>query len=220
MGKTDCIKSLYFFADLDKRELNEVVELAQKKIFKKNEIIFNQGDRADKIFIVKEGNIKLFKISEDGKQLTLEILSGNNVFGENSLFSDECYSMSAQSIDETCVTIYYKDDMEKLLKSNPTISLKVIKTLSKKLYLSNEFVSNIAFNDARGRLINVLKKFAVDYGVHTEQGILIDFYLTHQDLASIINASRTTTTNILLSLREEGLISIKDRKIVVDKALL
>ncbi|NMB25410.1 MAG: Crp/Fnr family transcriptional regulator [Firmicutes bacterium] len=93
--------------------------------------------------------------------------------------------------------------------------MKVIYSLSRKLNQTTEQINSLAFQNARERLITSLEQMAKEHGVPTERGLAIEVPLTHQDIASIINVSRPTVTNLLLQLRHEGTLEIINHRIVL-----
>lgn len=213
MGKINCIKKLELFENLNDSELVNIKSFCTKKTYQVGEFLFFEHDLVDKIYIISSGRIKLSKLSANGKELTLGFAVNDAVFGEEALFSDELYTMNAEVVDESCVTICSKDDMEELFLNNPQIAVKVIRSLSKKLSHSTKQMSDLAFRNVRERLLSTLQSLAENYGHKTESGWMIDFQLTHNELASIINASRVTVTHTLTNLRDEGLVTIDDRQI-------
>jgi CRP/FNR family cyclic AMP-dependent transcriptional regulator len=215
VGACECLKALRLFSEIGDEELAMLAEKAEKLQLKKDDIIFTEGEPASKIFVVKNGRVKLYKLSEDGKELILGFLTGDNVIGEDSVFNGENYSMSAIAIDECCVTVFTREAIEEVIMQSPGIALKIIENLSRKLNLYTEQVGELAFRDAKGRLAGALMRLADEHGSLSREGVTIGLSLTHEELASLVNVSRTTVTNLLLDLRDEGLIRIKNRRIVL-----
>ncbi|NLJ85764.1 MAG: Crp/Fnr family transcriptional regulator [Firmicutes bacterium] len=215
MGNLVCIRKLSLFADLDEEELQRVARLAEKRHYQKDQTIFWQGDSAHRIYIVNTGLVKMVKLSETGKEFILGFAKADQVLGEDAVFGDEAYSFSAIAMDECCVTVCSKEDLEKLFLTNPSIAMKVIYSLSRKLHQSTEQINSLAFQTARERLVSTLRQMAKEHGVPTERGLAIQVPLTHQDIASIINVSRPTVTNLLLQLRHEGVLEIVNHRMVL-----
>ncbi len=215
MGKLKCIRKLELFEHLSDDELENVTSFCNKKFYKPGEFLFFELDNVENIYIISSGRVKLSKLSANGKELTLGFAVNNAVFGEEALFSDELYSMNSEAVEESCVTICSKNDMEELFLNKPQIAVKVIQSLSKKLNHSTKQMSDLAFRNVRERLISTLQRLAENYGHKTNEGWMIDFQLTHNELASIINASRVTVTHTLTKLRDEGIVTIDDRQIFI-----
>lgn len=215
MGKLTCISQLSLFSDLNEGELQRVAELAEKRIYDKDQAIFWEGETARQIYVVNSGLIKMVKVSETGKEFIMGFAKEDHVLGEDAVFGEEEYSFSAIALEECCITVCSKESLEKLFLTNPSLAMKVIYSLCRKLNQSTEQINSLAFQSARERLISALRQMAKEYGIPTERGLAIQVPLTHQDIASIINVSRPTVTNLLLQLRHEGVLEIVDHRMVV-----
>ncbi len=210
-GKVKCMKELEIFQPLSKEEKQQVTALARTGFYKKGDIIFSEGDPADTIYLVRAGRVLLYKISEDGKEISLDILQEDDIFGENTIFDDVQHTMNARALEDTFVCMCVRDDFLYLLQ-NPLIALKIIKALGDKLNNYTEQMASMAFRDVKGRVLNTLIRLAKDYGQKTPRGIKIDISLNHQDLANLVNASRVMVTNTLNDLKHEGYIAVHQRR--------
>ena len=211
MNQTMCMQELSIFSDLDFLEKQKVARLAQQKILKPEEILFHQGEEADAIYLIKAGAIKLFKVSENGKEVIMDILHADDVYGEAHLFEEAEQPFTAQAMEESFVCYCSKKEFQKLITENPTVAFKVVETLGKKLSQYTQQMASMAFEDVKGRLLRILVQLAENYGAETSQGIRIDLSLTHQELASLVNASRVMVTNTLKELKHQGLIDYHNR---------
>ena len=214
MGKIRCMKELAIFSSLDDAEREKIGTLAGKKLYRKNEYIFMEEEPADTIYLIKYGRVRLFKVSESGREITLDILKEDDMIGENTFFEEARHTMSARAMDDTFICSCNKNHFAELLQ-NPSIALKVIQLLGKKLNNHTDQVASIAFRDVKGRLSATLLRLAGEYGKQSPDGLAIDIELTHQDLANLVNASRVMVTNILGSLRQEGAIAIRNQQIIL-----
>lgn len=209
-----CMKDLAIFASLDFLEKEKIGALAGKKVYRKNEFIFREGEPADAVYLIKYGRVRVFKISEGGKEITLDILKEDDLFGENTFFDDAQHTMNAQALEDTFICSCNRQSFLDLLK-NPQISLKIIQLLGERLNNYTEQVANIAFLDVKGRISATLLRLAQEYGKPAPEGTMIDIDITHQDLAYIVNASRVMVTNVLIALRQEGVIATRGHRITL-----
>lgn len=214
MQKIKCMKQLAIFSALDDFEREKIGAMAYKKVYRKNEFIFREGEPADTIYLIKFGRVRLFKVSGSGREITLDILKEDDIFGENTIFEDSEHTMNAQAIEDTFICSCNRESFALLLQ-NPQASMKIIQLLGKKLNNYTEQVVSIAFRDVKGRISATLLRLASEYGRPSPEGTTIDIDLTHQDLANLVNASRVMVTNVLISLRQEGAIAARDQRITV-----
>ncbi len=129
--------------------------------------------------------------------------------------SGQIRSMSAEALEPSFVCTCTRGDFERMIIQNPAVGLKLIKALGEKLNNYTGQMADMAFRDVRGRLINTLQRLARDYGKPDGDGLLISIHLTHQDLASLVNASRVMVTNSLNRLKQEGVIAMNKNNIVL-----
>ena len=209
-----CMKDLAVFSTLDIPERNKIGELACKRFYGKNEFLFRDGDAADTIYLIKSGKIKLFKVSAGGKEIILDILKGDDFFGENTFFDQAEHTMNAQAMEDTYICSCTKEHFAVLLQ-NPQTSMKIIQLLGEKLNNYTNQVASIAFHDVKGRVAATLLKLAGEYGSRSPEGTTIDIELTHNDLASLVNASRVMVSNVVGSLRQDGIIATKDHRFIL-----
>ncbi|WP_432661995.1 Crp/Fnr family transcriptional regulator [Wukongibacter baidiensis] len=215
-----CMKDLKIFDCLNDDEKKEVVRLARPRFFKKGESFFAEGSPCDAIYFIRTGRVLLYKISENGKEVGLDILQQDDIFGENTILEDVYHTFSAKALEDTFACICLRSDFFKLL-NKPDIALKVIQDLTTKLNSYTEQMANLAFNDVRGRILNILRRLVRKHGQITSEGIKININLSHQDIANLVNASRVMVSNVLKNLRNEGKIIINQKNFfLIDKELI
>ena len=220
MKKISCMKDLSIFSTLDVVERERVGALAGRKVYYKNEFIFREGEVTSTIYLIKYGRVRLFKVSEAGKEITFDIIKEDDIFGENTFLENSKHTMNAQAIEDTFICSCDKEHFTLLLQ-NPRTSLKIIQLLGKKLNDYTDQVANIAFRDVKGRISSTLLRLADEYGTPSPEGVTINIELTHQDLANLVNASRVMVTNVLINLRQEGAIATKGQRVsLLNKDLL
>ena len=100
------------------------------KVYKKGNILCSQGKKSDTVFIINEGKVKISKLTKEGKQQIVHIFTSGDFFGELSLFSsDELYNFDAYAISNVKICTLTKQDMDRIIMSNPEISLKLLQNV-------------------------------------------------------------------------------------------
>ena len=214
MNKTRCMKEMPIFAGLDFEEREKIGTLAGKKVYRKSEFIYREGDPADTIYLIKYGRVRLYKVSADGREITLDILKEDALLGENTFFDGTVQSMYAQALEDTFICSCNREHFAILLHNNQ-VALKIIQLLGKKLNDYTDQVASIAFRDVRGRVAATLLRLADAYGVPVPKGVEISIDLTHQDIGSLVNASRVMVTRVMGILREEQAITSRGQRVVL-----
>lgn len=211
-----CMKDLEIFSALSPAEREQIGDLALKRTYRKHESIFMQGTEADTIYLIKTGRVRLYKVSEEGKEFTLDFLKAEDIFGEVTFFENAVHSMNAVAMEDTFICSCTRELFVKLL-SNPETALKIVQYLGKRMNEYTEHMTRSAFQDVRGRVLAVLCKLASSYGKQTGTGFTLAMELTHQDIGSLVNASRVMVTNVLSELRKEKLVHIDGQRITLSK---
>jgi CRP-like cAMP-binding protein len=214
---------MWLFAALSDEERTELQRSSVRRLeYKRGESLFSEGDAAEAVFLVTAGRLRLFKLSEDGREITLGYLGLNDLFGEEILFADNRRTFNAEAVEDTRVCACFKKDMEAMLSSHPAMATRVIKVMADRLAQLTEHLADVAIYDARDRLLRTLGRLARQNGEATENGIRLGFRLTHDDLGALIGTSRVMVTNVLKALREEGLVTTDNelRRLVIAPHLL
>ena len=127
--KDVCTKKVPIFAVLNSCELIDVLEKIVHKEFEKNEIIFSEGGKAETLYFVNEGKIKLYKYTKDGKEQILHILSEGDFFGELNLLRESEYGFNAKAIENCKICTLGKDKFKDILLNKPEISIKILEVI-------------------------------------------------------------------------------------------
>ena len=99
--------------------------------------------------------------------------------------------------------------------------MKIIQTLGKKLNQATEQLADFVMHDVRERVAHILMRLAKDYGEKRQQGLYLNFRLTHEDLGALVGASRVMVTNVLQDLRKSGYVLTDGRsRFIVNAKLL
>ena len=189
--KEPCAKNISIFSTLSTEELLKIVNMTEHKSFK--------GEKSDKLFLIREGRVKICKITKEGKEQIVYVLSKGDFFGENNLFtSNNISNFSAYAITDAKLCILKKENLEKILIKNPEISLKIIQEMADRINSAENLAQTLATRDVEARLATVLIEFMNKYGQKKEEGIYINLPLNREQIANYCGITRET----LFSLAE------------------
>ncbi len=211
----NCLKDLSVFSLLNGDEIQSICQNGYLKEYRRGEIIFFENDSEKKLYLLVDGQVKLSMLSSEGREKVMTILQAGDIFGEISLFDHDPHPLTAEVLEKARLMILDWNDLEEIIMEQPRLALKIIEALSKKTRLLTSQVRDLVFHDAKGRLANLLIRFANDFGQDVEEGTMIEIILTHQEIANLLGVSRVTVTKTLNKLIDEGIIKIKERKIYI-----
>ncbi|NDD29106.1 MAG: Crp/Fnr family transcriptional regulator [Proteobacteria bacterium] len=203
------------FGSLEAEDLQQVASIAHLKHHPKEHVLFERGDTGDEFLVVVQGRVKLFVLSEDGRELTLRILRPPQSFGEVSLMDEFARSTSAVALTDVTVLSISKHDFRRLLEGNTRLCIGVITALSRRLRDLTDDTAGLIFHDVYQRLARKLLTLSEEMGRQTDEGVEIPQRLTHQELANLVGATRETVTKALNDMEGRGLLLVRKKQVVI-----
>lgn len=207
MSRTMFLSRVTLFADLPDEQLEVISQRLRPWNFRKNEIIFHQESSGDSLYIIESGRVRIFRISENGDEMSLAIFGRGDFFGELSLLDGLPRSAGAVTMEKTRTLILYRDEFLRCLQEDFRITANILATLSRRLRRTTRYAEGLTFLDVPGRIAQKLLDLVEDYGEETEDGgVRISLRMTQSDLASLVGTSRETVNRALRTYRQMGLI--------------
>jgi CRP/FNR family transcriptional regulator, cyclic AMP receptor protein len=196
------------FNGLGPEEMSRIAARAHSLRRARGEFIYMPGDRADCVYVLKQGRVKLSVLAESGKEIAIDIIQPGEIFGEFALLDESPRSNMAQALDDTLMWVFGKRDFTHLLSTQAKLAMSYIRLVGDRRRRMEKKLSDITSKDVSARVCELLHELAVS---DSEAGPpALDFLvpLTHQDVASLIGASRQTTTSVLNDLERRGVIEL------------
>ncbi len=191
-------------------QIQNLEHVTPAKIVKRKTLIVSPHLPQKRLFLVKSGMVRLYRVSPSGKELTVDLLGEGHIFGEIGLFTTWSDRLYAETIEDSIICSVGKEEFEAVVKSHPELGLKMIEIVSMRLKEVEEMLELIAYGSVRKRLLFLLYKLSQKFGrkLDSDQGwVQLEVKLTHQELASIAGSIRETVTEQLKIFVAEGLIS-------------
>ena len=206
---TQCqhVQRVQLFSGLEEGEMKQIAAAARSLRKERGEFVYMPGDRADSVYVLKKGRIKLSVLSESGKEIAIDIIQPGEMFAEFALIDESVRSNMTQALDEVVILVFNKHDFINLLKGQSKLAINYIRMVGDRRRRMEKKLSDITSKEVPTRICELLHELSAngspDGEVH--QPIVP---LTHQDVASLIGASRQTTTSILNDLMRCGFIEL------------
>jgi CRP-like cAMP-binding protein len=181
--------------------------------------ILTPDDPPDRIHIIKKGRVRVYRVTPDGKQLTLDIHERGTILGDMSLLGQSRLPEAfADAIDDAVICTITPDQLRQLIERFPTIGVNLIRHLSGRLQSAERELESLAYQRVDQRLARKLLDLARRFGSSTEGGTLIDARLTQQELAEMIGTTRETLAHTLSDFRRRGLLATVQHRVVIRDA--
>lgn len=209
------------FRTLSFTQIKQLCIIMGFKKAQKGEIIYFSASDVPRIFLLKKGNIKIVAVDEDGNETIKDIIQKGDLFGELTLEVDSQANEYAKVLsDDVAICSFLLSDFEDVLLKNPSLALSYTKFVGLKMKRIKNSYSNLISKDAKTRLSLFLKDWGETEGVRTENKIVIENYLTQNDIAQIICTSRQTATQLLNEMVSNGIIEYKRKEIIINNACI
>ena len=212
-----CASKVPIFTNLSTEELIKIIKMTGDKSFSKGDSVFFEGMKANTLYIINKGKIKIFKYTKDGKEQILNILSEGDFFGElNLLKKSKEYHFNAEAIQSTKLCTLTKSKMKNIILDNPKISLKMMEVLGERLEKLETLAQNLATNDIEVRVAYLLLELKDEYGYQVKQGIEMKIPLTREEMSNYTGVARETISRKLAAFAEQGIIKlVGNSKIII-----
>jgi CRP/FNR family transcriptional regulator, cyclic AMP receptor protein len=187
-------------------EMKTINAAARSLRKERGEFVYMPGDRANSVYFLKMGRIKLSVLSNSGKEIAIDIIQAGEIFGEFALIDESVRSNMTQALDDVTIRVFNKNDFVTLLKTQSNLALNYIRMVGDRRRRMEKKLLDITSKEVPARvceLLHELSACALPAGGHQS---LIP--LMHQDVASLIGASRQTTTSVLNDLMRRGFIEL------------
>jgi len=185
-------------------ELKKITHESKARRFKKNHIIYFEGDIGTSVFLIISGRVKTIKLANDGREFMTGIYSANQYLGINIILSSEAYTDTATTMEDCVICMIPKYQLEQLLVLHPDVSGEFIKLLSNDIREKEEQLMQLAYYSVRKKMaeaiirLNKHKSPEVDY-----------FKVSREDLAAMACMATETVSRTLSDFKTEGLIEKK-----------
>ena len=199
---------------LDEQGLQMLADIAIRRSFKKNMVIIQQGDDTNTMFILIEGEMRVYVEDEEGKQLTVRILKSGDSFGEVALIGEFPRTANVVTLTDCILAAFNREKYLAFLKQHPEIALALAKTLANMVRDTTEELGSIALYDVYGRITHIFDKYAVE-----ADGRRLVPKFTHREIAGMIGSSREMVSKILKELEKGDYISITEKHFVINRNL-
>jgi CRP-like cAMP-binding protein len=203
MGK---LAATPIFKNLAPAELQAVASVARLRKIGADEFFFYQGDPAANIFILRTGRVKITQINQDGQQILMRIVGPWSLFAVIALMETEEYPASAQAAETSEALAWSKEDLLGLVERIPHLSMNILQLMSNHVKEFQERFRELATERVERRLARALLRLANQTGRKTDQGVLIDFPLSRQDLAEMTGTTLYTVSRILSQWETQQLV--------------
>lgn len=216
--KADCpdcrVLSTTLFRSLSEEQVKNFTCIFCPTHYRRNQILFFEGGAAHHLFALNVGLVKMVKSLENGKERITRILFPGDLFGLEAL-SQERYPVTAVVLEDSEICSVPREQFFVFLRSNPDISIDMIRLLVSEIAESRSQMTNMSFKDARTRLATFVLSLISADAENSSNSCSLTLPLTSQEVAEILELSPETVSRTWRALRQEGLIEKRGRHLII-----
>ncbi len=213
-GDLWCMSEVDIFTDLNDQEMATIAAAAPMREFSSGELLYSPPQPMETLFILKQGRVRIFRVSPDGRALTTAILTPGTIFGEMLLLGQQMHDNFAEALDQVTVCVMTRPDVQRFLLSDARIAARISEILGNRVSQLERRLSDTVFKSVPQRVATTLCLLA-DQEPRRLLGRGIQVQLTHEQVAALAGTSRETTTKILNEYADQGLIHLGRGKVTI-----
>ena len=211
----DVLRQSPLFSGVDDNSAAVLEDSMAPSSLKRGDVLFNEGDSGNQLYVVIDGKIKLGRTSADGRENLLAILGPGQMFGELSFFDPGPRSATATAVTDVELKSLGHEALSPVLASHPDVALALLHQLAGRLRRTNEVVGDLVFSDVPGRVAKALLDLAGRFGRKADDGVHVNHDLTQEELAQLVGASRETVNKALADFASRGWMRLEPRSVVI-----
>lgn len=211
-GETrQCIAIVPIFNHLSEAEMADIVKETRPVTVKRGETIYRAGEPSEGLYIVHKGRVKIYRLSDSGKEQLVRILGPGDFTGELSLFNEIEHDAYADAMEQVEMCVMTREDFQSFLVKYPAISLKVLAEFSTRLAQTENQAANIALETTETRIALYLAHIA-----DQTNNSVVKLEMSRKDLASHLGTTPETVSRRLAEFEDSGWIKqLSQREIEV-----
>jgi CRP/FNR family transcriptional regulator len=209
MNYRQIVKNVPLFAGLCEPDLDDLMGIVRINDHPRGELLFSEGEKAAGFFIVLDGKVKVYKLSQEGKERILHIIQPGGTFAEAAIFGEGLYPAYAEPLQTSKLLFLPKESFLNLLHDNSRISINMIAGLSKFLRQFASQIEDLTFKDVPSRLA----RYLLDLSRGTRKKV--DLPISKSQLASNLGTVSETLSRTFRKLSEDDLISVSGKTVEI-----
>lgn len=207
--------SAELFVGLDDAALQDAAKAATVVRVGKGDTLFDQGDSARACYVVLDGRIKLSQITPDGNQVVVHYVGPGEMLAVAAVFAGMGYPGTAAAVQDCSLLAWDKPAATALMQRHPRIALNALEVVGKRFQALQARFSELATERVERRIARAILRLARQAGRKVEEGVLIDFPISRQDIAEMTGATLHTVSRTMSAWEGQGLVESGRQRIVI-----
>ena len=209
------IEALPVFSAMGEAELDDVIAHAKALRIPKGSSVFQQGEKATAFFVLLHGRLKVVKTTPHGEQMIIRFVHPGDIYGIAKALRREDYPATVIAVVDSVTLVWPAEIWDEFMASHPTLAVNVMQMMGDRLQEAHARIKELSTEEVEHRVAHTLLRLVAQSGRATEEGVLVDFPITQQDLAEASGTTLHSVSRTLSAWESAGLVIVGRRKIVV-----
>jgi len=196
---------------MSKDELKKVSDSKTYKRIKKGESLFEEGEKLDGIYCVRDGVSKLSKLSSNGKDQIVKLATKGEVIGQRSVIAEEHANLTATAINDMEVCFIPKETISHSLHTNPNFTVEVLRHMAHDLKEADDVIVNMSQKTVKQRIAEAFLYLKNNFG-EDEEGFLT-LTLSREDISNVVGTATESCIRIISEFKKKGYLKTSGKKI-------
>lgn len=217
----DLLRRCPLFAGLKEEDLKRIRTIALTKHIGKKGFLFAEGEEAKGFYVILSGRVKLYKVSSEGKEQILHVVSAPDAFAEAALFLEGSYPAFAEALTDCQLLFFPKKDFVQLIEKNPQLSINMIVSLSHFLRRFASLIEELSLKEISSRVAKYLIDLSLRGSREGKISDAVELDLSKTQLASKLGTISETLSRTLAKMKAKGIIDVQKNRIhILDRQTL
>lgn len=209
------IQNLDMFRSLPDADLDAVLKDANVTRLQEGEAAFHQGEVAEHFFVLLHGRLKVVQVTAEGEQVIVRHVNPGDIFGMAKAMRRDRYPASTIAVQESLALSWPAAAWDALMVKSPQFASGAILTVGNRLQDAHSRIRELSTEEVEQRVARALLRLVADSGTQTDEGILIDFPITRQEIAELTGTTLHTVSRLLSAWKNQGIVISGRRRITV-----
>jgi CRP-like cAMP-binding protein len=209
------LAGLTAFAGLTDEEIEDLLRRARSQNLEKGAALFEQGDAADRFFVLADGRLKVTQVTPDGQQVVVRYIGPGEMFGCVAVTGQQAYPGTASAALDSTVVAWSAAEAASLVEKHPKFGAHILRMMSGRVQEAHARMREMATERVERRVARALLRLAREAGKRTEVGIEIAMPLSRQDVAEMTGTTLYTVSRLLSAWEQDGLVDTGRQRVVI-----
>lgn len=212
------IRGLSIFQSMSDDDLDAVLAQASARQVPVGQAVFEQGETATEFFALLHGRLKVVQTTPDGQQVVVRHVSPGDIFGIARAMRRPDYPATAVAVVDSLTLVWPSGHWEAFIARSPVLALNALQTVGQRLQDAHARIRELSTEEVERRVAHALLRLVQQAGRKSEEGILIDFPVTRQDLAEMTGTTLHTVSRVMTAWEAKGIVASARKKVIVRDA--